>query len=103
MRIPPRIANLRWLAAQWVKQLRQFTTESFGFSPGEVDHIMGESYARGDRFMMFLLPAHCLLAFGQAFFHSTCLPASLISAAALSAFVVSRSLRPRSFLTRCVA
>jgi signal transduction histidine kinase/DNA-binding response OmpR family regulator len=100
---PRRIANVRWLISEWVKQFRQFTTESFGFTPEEVARIMDEAYVRGDRLMVFVLLGNWLLVLGQAFIHQTWVAGSAGGAVAVGAFAVARALRPGSLLARSVA
>ena len=37
------------MIAEWAKQVRQFASETFGFSSAEVAQVLDEAYARGDR------------------------------------------------------
>ena len=97
------IDNWKWQAAEWAKHTRQFAAESFGFTEDEAARILDEVHARGDRLMLPLLAAHGLLAAGQAFFYGTWLASAAVTAAALTAFLACRALRPRSFLTRAAA
>jgi len=99
----PRMANVTWLVSEWAKQLRQFTTESFGFTPDEVARIMDEVYARGDRLMTGVLLGHWFLALVFASISHEWVVASLAGAAAMGLFLLARMVRPRSFLTRCMA
>ena len=101
MPAPSSLANLRWMTAEWAKQVRQFATETFGFSPAEVSQVLDEVYARGDRLIFRLLVAHATLAFAQAAFHGTWVAAAAVSAAVVGGFSLIRKWRPRSFLTRC--
>ena len=82
-----RLANVKWLALEWAKQFRQFTTESFGFTREEIAGIMDEVYARGDRLIAFVLLGSWLLLFAQAFFYRTWLAAALGGGAAVAAFL----------------
>src|SRR5690348_2213941 len=97
---PRRLANLKWLASEWEKQFRQFTTESFGFTRLEVAGIMDEVYARGDRLMVIVLLGSWLLVLGQAFLYQTWMAATLGGGAAVAAFLIVRAMWPRSILAR---
>ena len=100
---PRRLANVKWLASEWAKQFRQFTTESFGFTRLEVAGIMDEVYARGDRLMVIVLFGSWLLVLGQAFLYQTWMAATLGGGAAVAAFLIVRAMWPRSILARSTA
>ena len=100
---PRRLANVRQHASDWAQEFREFTTESFGFTPEEVARVMDEVYERGDRLMVFVLSGGWLLALVQAWFYRTWRAAILGGAAALALFVLARAIRPHSLLTRCAA
>ena len=100
---PWRFANIRWLASEWSKQFRQFTTESFGFTRQEIAGVMDEVYARGDRLLTLVLFGNWLLAFGQALMYRTWVVAALGGAAATGVFLAIRALCPRSPWARATA
>jgi signal transduction histidine kinase/CheY-like chemotaxis protein len=101
--VGPKIANVTWLASEWGKQFRRFATESFGFTPLEIAEIMDEVYARGDRLMIGVLLGHWILALALASIFHEWIAAWLTGAAAAGGFLLVRSIRPRSFVARCMA
>src|SRR5690242_15932580 len=97
------VANLKWQASQSAQQLRQFTTESFGFTREETARIMDEVYARGSRLVLLLLIAYSALALAQAPFHGRWLATGICSVGAGGTFLICRRKWPRRFAARCVA
>ena len=97
------VANLKWQASQSAQQLRQFTTESFGFTREETARIMDEVYGRGDRLILPLLIAYSVLASAQAFIHGSWVKTGICTVGAGCTFLICRRARPRSFATRCLA
>lgn len=79
------------------------TTTDYGFTPKEIDVVLGEQYARADHLMKRFLCLHFLIALGLAGFYDTWLITLPVAIAALAMFFLSASLLPRSRCTRIIA
>src|SRR5207249_3098882 len=74
-----------------------------GFAPAEVEHILSEQYARGDRYIGVFVILHFLIALALAPFYQTWLITLPVATAALAMFFLSAYCLPRQQWTRYVA
>lgn len=79
------------------------SAEPHGFTPAEVDVLMQDIYARGDRLMVGFLAGHAVLAMALGLYHGTWPSTLLVSAISLGGFWLLARYYPRTFFTRSMA
>src|SRR5262249_45895357 len=77
--------------------------EPHGFTAAEVDELMQDIYARGDRLMVGFLAGHMLLAFALALYHGTWQSTLWVGLVSLAGFWLLARYYPRTFFTRSMA
>ncbi len=79
------------------------SAEPHGFTPAEVDELMQDIYARGDRLMVGFLAGHMLLALALGLYHDTWPSTLLVGGITLGGFTLLARCYPRTFFTRSMA
>lgn len=84
-------------------RIRNGLSDDFGLSPSEIDKVMGQVHARGDRAFLCIVLAHLLLAFYQATLYGTWVVTLIVSIGGVVLFLGCMLSAPRTRLTRIIA
>jgi signal transduction histidine kinase/CheY-like chemotaxis protein len=71
--------------------------------PARVRSVLDETYAHGDRLMLYFIATHFLIALALAFFYSTWFVTLTVGPAGLLMFVIAYLAAPRTRTTRVIA